>query len=701
MTHPRTLLRTLSVLALAAASVLGLSTAIRADEGMWTYEHPPVQLIQKRFGFTPTQAWLDHLRLSSTGIGGGSGSFVSPDGLILTNHHVARMYLQQLSTPQHNYVENGFYAKTLADEMKVPGAMIEVLVSMQEVTPEVDAAVKPGATPAQAQQARDAEMARIEKECLAKTGLHGKVVPLYGGARYMLYRYKEYTDVRVVMAPEEMAAYFGGDADNFYYPRYDIDFSFLRVYENGKPAHTPDYLQFDPAGVTDGMPIFVSGHPGRTDRLDTLAQLAYFRDDSYPAMLSQLAGLDAALTAYGKKGPEQAQEAQSMLFFIHNAIKAITGEYDGLKDPALMAEKASQEKALRAAVEKDPKLRHYADAWKQIENAVAWERAHFKEITYEGQVFDGYGLTGTAMNILRYAEEVKKPDGERLDGYHDSQIPGLLRRLEAPRPYYKGMSQAVVAYELTTLRDQLGPGDPFVKSLLQGKTPEQRAAEAVQGTRLGDAAYRASLLKNDGAAVKSCKDPLIAFVRLMDPTLRRVHKAVKDNVEAVVQPALTEIAKAQFAVYGDKVYPDATGTLRLAFGTVKGYSFDTSEVPYKTTFYGLYDRAYSFDNKGDFQLSKMEEAKRDQLDLKTPMDFVCTADITGGNSGSPIVDKEGKLVGLVFDGNPQSNPNTFVYSEKVARCVAVDTPAIMEALTKLYGADRVVQELTAAAKGQG
>ncbi len=350
MTHQRNVLRSFAALAVAAACAFGLSTASRADEGMWTYSHPPTKLIQKRYGFTPSQAWLDHLRLSSVGIGGGSGSFVSPDGLILTNHHVARMYLQQLSTPEHNYVDDGFYARSQADELMVPGAMIEVLRSMEDVTDEVDSAVKAGDTAVQAQQAREAKIANMEKACREETGLRGNVVKLYGGARYMLYRYKEYTDVRIVMAPEEKAAYFGGDADNFYYPRYDLDFSFLRVYENGKPAHTPDYLKVDPAGVTDGMPIFVSGHPGRTDRLDTLAQLEYFRDVSYPAILERLKGMDEVLTVYSKKGPEQAQEAQSIIFFVHNSIKALTGEYDGLKNPALMAKKARQEKNLRDAI---------------------------------------------------------------------------------------------------------------------------------------------------------------------------------------------------------------------------------------------------------------------------------------------------------------------------------------------------------------
>lgn len=698
MSHMKRMMYSLSTAALAFAFLFAFSGGVRADEGMWTYSHPPLKLLKKRYGFTPSQAWLDHLRLASVGIGGGSGSFVSPNGLILTNHHVARMYLQQLSTPQHNYVQDGFYAKTQGDEMKVPGAMVEVLRSMKDVTKQVNAAVKKGASPAQAQKARDAEIAKIENQCKKETGLRGRVIRMYGGARYMLYRYKEYTDVRIVMAPEEEAAYFGGDSDNFFYPRYDLDFSFLRVYENGKPAHTPDYLKIDPNGVTDGMPIFVSGHPGKTDRLDTLAQLKYFRDVSYPAELAELKGLDKALTDYAGLGPKQAQETQSIIFFIHNGIKAITGEYNGLKNPELMAEKARREKKLRDAVRNDPKLRHYEDAWKQVEGTVAWQRKHFKEIMYEGIMPDGYGVVGAAMRVLRYSEEIQKPDADRLSGYHDAQIQGLMRRLKAKRPYHKGLDEAWLAYGLTRMRDGLGANNSYVKKLLDGMSPAARAHEVISETKLNEASFRASLLKDKGAAVKTTKDPLIAFVRIMDPTLRRLRKEVRDNVSAVEEHALTQIAKAQFAVYGNDVYPDATGTLRLAFGTVKGYAFDTSLVPYKTTFYGLYNRAYSFDNKGEFRLSKMEEAKYGKIDLKTPMDFVCTADITGGNSGSPVVDKSGKLVGLVFDGNPQMNPNTFVYSEKVARCVAVDTPAIMEALNKIYDAPRVANELLSAAK---
>ncbi|MGA9752725.1 MAG: S46 family peptidase [Acidobacteriota bacterium] len=665
---------------------------------MWTYDHPPLQLLQKEFGFTPTQAWLDHLRLASVGIGGASGSFVSPDGLILTNHHVARAYLQQISTPGHNYVRDGFYAKRRSQELRLPGAVARVLVSLQDVTPLVDAAAKSGSSPAQALQAREAAIAGVERQCMERTGLRGEVVALFGGARYVLYRYKEYTDVRVVMAPEEKAAYFGGDADNFGYPRYDLDFAFLRAYQDGRPARTPDYLRIDPAGVGEGMPVFVSGNPAHTHRLATLAQLTYFRDLSYPAAAEDLAGTDKILTAYSGEGPRQAEETQSALFFLHNRLKVIRGELRGLEDPELMAEKARAGRALREAIAQRPDLKHCEQAWQQVRRAVQWQRDHFDEITYEGRVPDSTGLTGTALDILRYAEEVRRPDSDRLAGYHESQIPALLDNLEAPHSYSRALDEPLLAHALTVLRDKVGAADPYVKALLAGESPERRARELLGGTRLDDEAFRVSLLRNGGAAVRGCKDPLLSFARLLDPALRNIDAALRKNVEEVVQPALDEIARAQFALRGDALYPDATGTLRLAFGRVEGYSFDTTEVPFQTTFYGLYDRAYSFDDKGDFQLSETEAARRGQLALKTPLDFVCTADITGGNSGSPVVDEGGKLVGLVFDGNAPNIPNAFVHAQGNARCVAVDAPAIVQALTRLYDATRLVQELRQASE---
>ncbi len=683
---------------LLLAFISGLLTLVvpsfHADEGMWTFNHPPVKLIQERYGFKPGSAWLDHLRLSCVRIGGASGSFVSPNGLILTNHHVARMYLQELSTAKHNYVKTGFYAKNPARELKVPGAVIQVLISMQNVTKEVTASVSARLTPAKARKARDAVIAKIENVCRKKTGLTGEVVALYGGARYVLYRYKQYTDVRIVMAPEQRAAYFGGDTDNFCYPRYDLDFSFLRVYEHNRPAHTPDFLRTNRAGIHDNMPIFVSGNPASTDRIETLGQLKYARDATLPYLIGRLKDVRDMLQRYAARGPAETRESQSILFYVNNSIKALTGEYNGLLNPALIKEKKAREEKLHSSIAARPSLRHYAQAWKEIDRSLAWNRSHAGELNYESML-PGYswGLAGTALSIARYAEEVKKPDAQRLEGYHEAQIPNLLRRLEAPRPYYKELETVWLAHDLALLKKHLGADDPYVRTLLAGKTPEARAKEVMDATRLNNAAFRKKLLANRGALAAVSQDSLLRFVRAADPTLRRVLKARRKNITAVREQALTKIAKARFAVYGNDIYPDATDTLRLSFGVVKGYPFDTSEVPCKTTFYGLYNRAYSFDNKGNFQLSKRELQRKDDLDLSVPLDFVCTADITGGNSGSPVVDGKGELVGLVFDGNPQSNSNTFVYSEVQARCVAVDVTAIIQALDKLYDAGPLAREM--------
>lgn len=682
---------------LAAAIVLAGSIGIWADEGMWTYDHPPLKQIEERYGFKPSQEWLDHLRLSSVDMYA-SGSFVSPDGLMLTNHHVALFSLQRLSTPEHNYVRDGFYARTQAEEAPIPGMTVKVLVSMEDVTARVLGAAKPGASPAEAKAKQDAETAAIEAECLKKTGLQGDVVSLFGGAKRVLYRYKEYSDVRLVFAPELQAAFFGGDYDNFTYPRYDFDVAFMRAYENGKPAKVGDYLKVNPKGAADGDLVFVSGHPGKTDRLQPFSALVYYRDVTYPHMLERLRHMSDLLTAYSAKGPEEARRARTNLYFIANSLKAREGEYRGLKDPELMQKKVAAEHALRMAVMKDEKLKEkYGSAWDDLESAYAWAKDHENERLYRMGMPGGRGL-GMALTLVRYPVEMAKPDADRLRGFHDAELEDTLRFLKAPSPFHADLEEILLADDLEAIAKAFGPEDPYVKALLQGKTPAEAAKAALAGTRLGDAAFRRELLANKGKAVAKCADPLLDLARRADPFLRETQRAFRDHLDAVEDEGLRRIAEAQFAVYGEDAYPDATGTLRLSFGKVAGYPFATTLVPPFTTFYGLYDRAYSFGNKGDFELAPKEAAGRDKLDLATPFNFVCTADITGGNSGSPVVDREGRLVGLVFDGNMESHPNTFLYDEKEARCVAVDIRGILEGLDKLYGARPLVQEMLDGAK---
>jgi hypothetical protein len=683
-------------LALTALAVLAAAgTGVSADEGMWLYDRIPAKELLDRYGFAPSQRWLDHLRLSSVNMYA-SASFVSPDGLILTNHHVALGSIQRMSTAEHNYVRDGFYAKTRAEELPIPGLTVRVLNSIEDVTSRVESSVKPGATVSQASHARRKVIAAIEAECFKKTGDRGEVVTFFGGARYSLYRYKPYTDVRLVMAPELQAASFGGDSDNFTYPRYDYDVSFLRAYENGRPARVEHYLLTDPEGAKDGELVFVSGHPGETDRQLTTHALEYLRDVSYPAKLERINRQKALLAAYSARGPEEARRAKMGLYFLDNSRKSLEGELGGLEDPSLMSAKQAEEKALRDAVAKDPEMQKaYGGAWETARKAQEWARAHQKEIQYKSDIPGaGWGrLMSAALTLVKYAQEARKPDLERLPGFHEAELEETLRSLQSPRPYFKDMEEVLLADALDQAARTLGPEDPYVETLLAGQAPEARARQLLSDTRLDDVAVRKALVADKGKAVAASMDPLLEFVRQAYPTIRETETLVEENLDAPLAEALTLLAKARFAAYGDLAYPDATGTLRLSFGKVAGYPQGTTRVPPFTTFYGLYDRAYSFGNAGDYQLTQAQEKHRDELALATPYNLVCTADITGGNSGSPLVDREGRLVGLVFDGNEQSHPNAFLYRESQARCVAVDIRGILEGLRKIYGAGALADEM--------
>ncbi len=693
---------TLLALGVVAASLAIWGGRMAADEGMWTFDNPPFKQLKERYNFVPTQAWLDHLRLSSVRFNdGGSGSFVSPDGLVLTNHHVALAQLQKLSSAEHNYVEQVFYARTPAEELKCPDLELNVLRSMENVTSRVLAAVKPGMTDDQAYKARRAEIAKIEKESLDATGLRSDVIPLYQDSEYWLYRYKKYTDVRLVFAPTQQTAYFGGDPDNFTYPRYDLDFALFRVYENGKPVDSSkDYLKWDPKGPADGDLVFVSGNPGSTSRLDTLAQLQFTRDESAPLILSLLKDRLQALTDYSKEGAEQTREAASEIFFINNSIKAYTGIEKGLRNPELMAQKQKQQEEFRARLAQNPQLeKEYGGAWDQISKAMQNDKRIFKPYVFRRMPVAA--LASRAVTMVEYVQEVKKPDGERLPGFHDSQLASLRFQLFSPAPVYLPMQQALLTSALKGALQELGPDDPFVKAALEGKTPEEAAAAALDGTKLGDAAFRKSLIEGGESAVANSTDPLIEFARRVEPSIREIIKQHQDEIESIQSHAGQMIGKARFAVYGKNTYPDATFTLRLAFGTVKGYPMNGTIAPAHTTFYGLYDRAYSFDLKPPFNLTPPVMAARDKIDLTTPVDFVSTCDIIGGNSGSPVVNRQGELVGLIFDGNIESLVSDFMYDEEYSRAVAVDSAAIITALRKIYNAGALANELEGKSASSG
>ena len=634
--------------------VLAGITPSSADEGMWTFDNPPLKQLQDKYNFKPTTQWLDHIRLSSVRFNdGGSGSFVSPNGLVITNHHVAFGQLQKVSTPQKDYVKDGFYARSQAEELKAPDLELNVLVSMENVTARVQGTVKTGMTEKQALDARKAERAKVEKESLDKTGLRSDVVSLYEGGEYWLYRYKKYTDVRIVFAPEQQMAFFGGDPDNFTYPRYDIDFAIMRVYENGQPVQSKEYLKWNTQGASEGDLVFVSGHPGSTERGQTLSQLMLDRDVIYPIRIAKFKRQLQALRAYAARGPEQARQAAEEIFGLENSLKAYTGEFNGM-DKALFDKKAKEEAELRAKVNSNPDWkRQYGDAWDSITAATKKQAELYKPQQFRS-ISAASNLASLARQIVVYVAEIKKPDAQRLNGYHDSQLEELKFYLFSPAPIYPEYEEAMLAFSLQDALDQLGPNDPWVKTVLNGKMPAQVASEAIRGTKLNDPAVRKSLVEGGQAAVDASTDPLVVLARKVDPFFREIRKQYEDTVESVVTSASEKIAKSRFAIYGKSVYPDATFTLRLAYGTVKGFPMNGTVAPPKTTFYGLWDRSIGFSNKPPFNLTPRFIESRNKIDLATPLNFVMTADIIGGNSGSPVINRNGEFVGVIFDGNIES-----------------------------------------------
>jgi hypothetical protein len=665
-----------------------------ADEGMWTFDDPPLKQLQERYGFTPTKEWLDRVRLSSVRFNdGGSGSFVGKHGLAITNHHVALGQIQKLSTGTADYVRDGFYARTQAEELKCPDLELNRLISVENVTSRVHGAVKPGMNEKQGLDARKAAIARIEKESLDATGLRSDVVSLYGGGEYRLHRYKKYTDVRLVFAPEQQAAFFGGDPDNFTFPRYDLDFAIVRVYENDRPVETNDYLRWSSKGAADGELIFVSGHPGSTQRSITVAELELERNSLMPTQLNAFKRRLDVTRQFSARGAEQARQALGMVFGLENTVKAMSGEYSGLLDKQIFDKKRKEERDLRDHVDKRPELRRdAAPAWDAISRAVNVRGDIFKLQQFR-TLAQGSRLAAMARQIVLLVAELKKPDADRLDGYHDSQLESLRFRLFSPAPVYPELDQVLLEFALQESSTQLGPTDPFVVAMLGGRAPAQVAQDVIAGTKLGDAGVRKALVEGGEAAVAASTDPLIVLTRKSEPFFRELRKTSDEKIESVLTTASEKIAKARFAVYGKSVPPDATFTLRLSYGTVGGYPMNGTVAPSKTTFFGLYDRAASFDDKPPFNLTPRFQERRDRLDLSTPLNFVSSADIIGGNSGSPVINRQGEFVGLIFDGNIESLVGNYVYAEETNRAVSVHSAAIVEVLRKIYDAGALADEL--------
>jgi len=683
----------LAGLLLGACSLMAVELPLTADEGMWTFDNPPLGLLRDKYGFTPTPAWLDHLRLSSVRFNdGGSGSFVSPTGLVLTNHHVALDQLQKASSPQKNYVADGFFAKTAADEVKCQDLELNVLVSMENVTARVQSAAPARASAVQALEARKKAIAVIEQESTSATGLRSDIVGLYQASEYWLYRYKKYTDVRLVFAPEQPIAFFGGDPDNFTFPRYDLDVALFRVYENDAPLSSRDYLKWSAKGAAEGELVFVSGHPGSTDRLDTVAQLETQRDVVYPISIDVIRRRLGVLRRYGAQGAEQARQAANLVFGLENSLKALTGEYQGLGDAKLLAKKRDEEREFRARIGANREWKAaYGDAWDAIASAERLNRELYKASRF--QQLRGSSLAGLAGALVRYIEERQKPDAERLNGFHDAQLPGLELSLFSPAPVYPALDEVLLADALQQSLEELGPADPFSTAALKGRAPAAVAKEAVAGTKLTDPAARRALVASGPAGLAASADPLVVLAHTADSFARKNQKAIEDRVASVQTAAGEKIGRARFAVFGHSVYPDATFTLRLSYGQVKGYPMNGTVAPSKTTLYGLYERAHAFDLKPPFELPRRYLDRRASLDLSTPMNFVTTNDIIGGNSGSPVVNRNGEFVGIIFDGNIESLVGRFVYGAETNRAVAVHSAVVIETLRKLYDAGTLVDEL--------
>lgn len=671
-----------------------LSPAVRADEGMWLYSAPPREQIKAKYGFDLTDAWLEHLMKSSVRFNsGGSGSFVSADGLVITNHHVGADDIQKLSDEKNNYLRDGFSAKTPAEEKKCVDLELNVLQSIEDVTARVNAAVPAGATGDDAAKARRRIMAEIEKESLDKTGLRSDVVTLYQGGAYHLYRFKKYTDVRLVFAPEQQIAFFGGDPDNFEFPRYDLDVCLFRVYENGQPAKIQHFLKWSKTGTKEGDLTFVSGHPGSTNRQYTMAELEFLRDTQYPYVVPRIKRIEVALANWSARSEENARRAKDDLFGFQNSRKVYDGRQNGLYSAGIMAPKAAQEKAFKEQVGDRPEARDVRAAFDRIAEAVRAQTRIYKDyrLLEGGHAFMSDSFY-TARSLLRAGDERPKPNGDRLKEFGDARRESFELDLFSDKPIYADLEIVKLADSLTLLAENAGYNDPLVQKVLAGKSPRERAAELINGTQVRDVAFRKKLYEGGAQAVANAKDPMIELARLVDAPARALRKEWEAN-EETRQQAHGVIEKARFAMEGPTRAPDATFTLRLSYGPVKSYQEDGKTIAPYTTFAGLYERNAEHKNKEPFDLPKRWFDRKSAIDLSTPFNFVHTPDIIGGNSGSPVVNTAGEWVGIIFDGNLSSLVLDFAYEDVHARAISVDCRAIIEAMRKVYGVDALVNEL--------
>ncbi|MEO8019048.1 MAG: S46 family peptidase [Pseudomonadota bacterium] len=675
-----------------AALVVFCCTAARADEGMWTFHGFPFATANATLKTHIDQAWLYRVRLATVRLANCTASFVSDEGLMLTNHHCVESCLAELSSKEKSLVEEGFLARTHDEEKRCQTQVADVLTGMEDITPKVNAAIA-GKNETSANDVRKATLTQLESDCEKQAAQKCQAVTLYQGGQYWLYKYKRYTDVRIVFAPEDSIAAFGGDPDNFQFPRWCLDMGVLRAYENGKPARTPAFLKFNFAGPSVGQPVFVSGLPGATERLRTLAQLKQERDLELPQWLLRNSEIRGRLIQFGLQDPQNQRITADLLNYIQNFIKVRRKMVDALNDDVLIARKRAEQATLQKMTAKNAGLKKsIGDPWHEIELALTTERGLFEEHTYieEGAGFQGR-LAVFARTLVRGAAERDKPNSQRFREFTDTALPRIEQQLGARVPVYPDLEQLRLSQSLERMREWLGPDHPLVRKLLATESPAALAMRLVTGTKLADPAVRMELWKGGAAAVAASTDPMIVLARTVDPDARAVRKAYEDGVEAPVRSATERISRLRFAAFGTSVYPDATFTLRLNWGTVQGWNENGKPVEPFTRLARMFERATGAE---PFRVPDSWQQVKDKLDMQTPFNLTTNNDIVGGNSGSALINAEAQIVGLLFDGNIHSISGAYWFDVEKNRAVAVHPAIIREALSKVYSADALLAELT-------